>query len=72
MKSTIVTEYVNVYTRLATESPIAEDVEQQLYARLDQLWYMEMSADDRDAARELAHQDAGRRKTYPQRVYNVA
>lgn len=47
MNEAIVTEYVELCARLAS---LDAETEQHFYSRLDQLWYMEMAADDRAEA----------------------
>jgi len=56
MNEAIVIEYVDLCTRLAALDAETED---QLYARLHQLWYAEMTAADRaEAERRLAAVDS--------------
>jgi len=50
MSDGVVTEYVELCEQIAAEALFAEEVEQRLYDRLDQLWYAEMSAADREEA----------------------
>jgi hypothetical protein len=46
-----VTEYLSLRERIVVEALFAEAaVEQELYDRLDRLWYTEMTADDRREA----------------------
>lgn len=47
MNDAIVTEYVELSEQIAAEVIFSERAEQRLYDRLDQLWYVEMSEDDR-------------------------
>ena len=56
MNETIVVEYVELCARLASLDSEAEiEAEERLYARLDQLWYAEMTGTDRaEAERRLA------------------
>ena len=54
MNETIVVEYVELCARLASLDADAE-AEAQHYGRLDELWYVEMTADDRvEAEKRLA------------------
>jgi hypothetical protein len=61
MRDAIITEYVELCERFAAADLVDEgtvleladeDAEQAFYARLDQLWYVEMSFDERDEAVE--------------------
>ena len=47
MNEAIVTEYVELCARLAS---LDATTEQRFYTRLDQLWYAEMTPDDRSEA----------------------
>ena len=47
MSEGLITEYLELCERIAAEALFAEAVEARLYARLDQLWYGEMSTADR-------------------------
>ena len=47
MNESIVVEYVDLCARLAA---LDAETEEQRYARLDQLWYVEMTAADRTEA----------------------
>ena len=52
MNETIVVEYVELCARLAS---LDAEAEAQHYGRLDELWYVEMTADDRvEAEKRLA------------------
>jgi len=46
----IVTEYVELNAQITVAALFSREVEQRYYDRLDQLWYTEMSAADRDEA----------------------
>jgi hypothetical protein len=46
----IVVEYIELCERVVVEALFTEQVEAQLYERLDQLWYTQMTADDRAEA----------------------
>jgi hypothetical protein len=48
----IVMEYVDLCELLAATGSVNEDIEQDLYARLDQLWYVELSDDERHEAED--------------------
>jgi hypothetical protein len=51
MNEAVVNEYVALCEQLtAAESALDQSAEERLYARLDQLWYLEMSGEDREAA----------------------
>jgi hypothetical protein len=51
-RARIVTEYVDLCEQLAAIESVDEDAEQDLYARLDQLWYVEMTADEQHEAED--------------------
>lgn len=63
MRDPIVTEYVELSARLASlEADVDALVEEKLYARLDQLWYVEMTEEEhREAERRLAELGASDR-----------
>ena len=51
MNDAVVSEYVALCEQLTTPgSSLDLATEERLYARLDQLWYLEMSGEDREAA----------------------
>ena len=51
MRDEVVVEYVDLCERLAA-TEIVERADQPLYDRLDHLWYLEMSDDERDEAED--------------------
>jgi hypothetical protein len=52
MNEPLVVEYVELHARLAT---VAADTEEFFHTRLDQIWYAEMTEDDRfEAVRRLS------------------
>jgi hypothetical protein len=53
VRDAVVTEYVELCEQLAAVESVDEDADQDdLYARLDQLWYVEMLDDERAEAEE--------------------
>lgn len=54
MSGAVIDEYVELSERIAVEALFADRIE-HLYARLDQLWYAEMTADDRAEAQRRLH-----------------
>ncbi len=55
MREAIVDEYVDLHEQIAVEALFMEAVTPPLFARLEQLWYVEMTDDDRaEAQRRLA------------------
>lgn len=52
MPEAVVTEYVELCERIAAEALFSEGAEDKLYDRLDRLWYVEMSAEDRALAQD--------------------
>jgi hypothetical protein len=54
VSGTAIDEYVELSERIAVEALFADRIE-HLYARLDQLWYAEMSVDDRVEAQRRLH-----------------
>jgi hypothetical protein len=51
----VIAAYVELSEQLAVEVLFSERIEQKLYDRLDQLWYVEMSDDDRAEAQHRLH-----------------
>jgi len=47
MRDAIVTEYVELCEQLAAAEMIDDDAGQALHGRLDQLWYVEMTENER-------------------------
>jgi hypothetical protein len=51
----IVIEYVELSGQITAQAMFSREVEQRFYDRLDQLWYAEMTDDDRvEAQRRLS------------------
>jgi len=60
MNEAVVIEYVDLRAQVAAEVLFSEEVEQGYYDRLDQLWYIEMTEDDRaEALRRLSTERHG-------------
>lgn len=54
MNEVVIAEYVELSEQIAAEALFSERIEQKLSDRLDQIWYAEMSIDDRiEALRQL-------------------
>lgn len=54
MNDVVIAEYVELSEQIAAEALFSERTEQKLCDRLDQIWYAEMSAEDRiEALRQL-------------------
>lgn len=54
MNTEAITEYLELSEQIAAEALFSEQTEQKLCDRLDQIWYAEMSEDDRaEALRQL-------------------
>jgi hypothetical protein len=54
----VVAEYVELCEQIAAQSLFAEGDEEQLYDRLDRLWYDKMSSADRAEAQQRLHAKA--------------
>ena len=55
MNEALVLEYVELSGQITAEALFSQEVEQRYLDRLDQLWYAEMTQDDRDEVQRRLH-----------------
>ncbi len=68
MNTEIITEYVELHTRLVTQDAPAE---QCVYARLERLWYAEMAAADRSEVKDPGHEEPRVARGSPHKRHEV-